>query len=266
MKNFLLPLLGLFLTSASDAQRSFFPELNNKIVVIAHRGNHQHVPENTLASFEQAIACHADFVEMDLRTTKDGKMVIMHDATINRTTNGTGKVSDHTYAELRNLTIHSTSTSDTNHYQIPSFEEALKVCKGKIHIYLDFKDADVARTYDFIKKAGMEKRIVVYLNKDEQYGQWKHVAPDMPLMASMPDDVKTEASLDAFLKNTPVEFTDSADPAIISFLNKRHISIWLDIQGSDEGPAKWKSALDKGVQGLQSDHPEDLVRYLAKTK
>jgi glycerophosphoryl diester phosphodiesterase len=264
MKKSLFVLLALCSFKFTQAQRSLFPELNNKVVVIAHRGNHQHVPENTLAAFKQAIACHADFVEMDLRTTKDGKMVIMHDATVNRMTNGSGKVSDLTYGELMQLSIHSSSASDTSHYTIPTFEEALKVCQGKIHIYLDFKEADVKQAYEFIKAAKMEKQIVVYINKDEQYPQWKNVAPQMPLMTSMPDDMKTEEALDDFLKKTPVEFTDSADPAIIPFLHKRHVAIWLDIQGNDEGPAKWNGALKKGVQGLQTDHPEDLVRFLHK--
>jgi glycerophosphoryl diester phosphodiesterase len=262
MKKFVLPILGLFFINTLPAQKSLFPEIHHPVVVIAHRGNHQHVPENTLASFEQAAACHADFVEMDLRTTKDGKMVIMHDATVNRTTNGSGKVSDLTYADLIQLSIRPASAADTGHYKIPLFEDALKVCAGRIHIYLDFKDANVAQAYDFIKAAGMEKQIVVYLNKEEQYAQWKNAAPQMPLMASIPEDIKTEEALDAFLKKTSVEFTDSADPAIIPFLNKHHVAVWLDIQGSDEGPAKWKNALNMGVQGLQSDHPEDLVKYL----
>lgn len=261
MKKILCSLFGLFLLNALHAQRSLFPEVGHP-VVIAHRGNHQQVPENTLASFEKAIACGADFVEMDLRTTKDGKMVIMHDATVNRTTNGTGKVSDLTCGELMQLSIHPKSASDTSQYKIPSFEDALRICKGKIHIYLDFKDANVMQAYDFIKAAGMEKQVVVYLNKEEQYAQWKNAAPQMPLMASIPDNIKTDQALESFLKKTSVEFTDSADPAIIPFLNKRHIAVWLDIQGNDEGPAKWNKALSKGVQGLQSDHPEDLVRFL----
>ncbi|MEX6691296.1 glycerophosphodiester phosphodiesterase family protein [Danxiaibacter flavus] len=262
MKKFLLPILGLFFINTVPAQKSLFPEINHRVVVIAHRGNHQHVPENTLASFEQAIACHADFVEMDLRTTKDGKMVIMHDATVNRTTNGSGKVSDLTYNELMQLTVRPASASDTGHYKIPLFEDALRICTGKIHIYLDFKDANVVQAYDLIKAAGMEKQIVVYLNKEEQYSQWKSAAPQMPLMASIPENIKTEEALNTFLKKTPVEFTDSADPAMIPFLNKRHVAVWLDIQGNDEGPAKWNDALKMGVQGLQSDHPEDLVKFL----
>src|SRR5580658_5587834 len=78
-----------------------------KIVVIAHRGAHREAPENTLASLEKAIEIGCDYVELDVRRTKDGALVIMHDNSVNRMTNGKGKIADLTLAEIRKFEVKS---------------------------------------------------------------------------------------------------------------------------------------------------------------
>jgi glycerophosphoryl diester phosphodiesterase len=95
MKNFskIYTLFFLFLAIQVAAQAQItLPESQNKLVVIAHRGNHVDFPENTIASFKEAIKAGADYVEVDLRTSRDGHLVVVHDATVDRTTNGKGKV------------------------------------------------------------------------------------------------------------------------------------------------------------------------------
>src|SRR5438552_1297682 len=105
-KIFLLPLLLFSLSIALYGQsRAPFPASHHKIIVIAHRGDHTEGPENTLAAYEKAIELGADYIETDLRTTKDGELVIMHDATVNRMTNGKGNVKDITWKEIKQLKI-----------------------------------------------------------------------------------------------------------------------------------------------------------------
>ena len=126
-------------------------------MVIAHRGNHVKVPENTVASVNEAILCGADYVEVDLRTTKDGRLVISHDASVDRMTNGKGKVRDLPFEAIEKLKVGADSNAA---YRIPAFEDVLHACKGRINIYLDFKDADPAAAYRQIKAAHMEKQVV----------------------------------------------------------------------------------------------------------
>jgi glycerophosphoryl diester phosphodiesterase len=73
------------------------------IVAIAHRGEHLHHPENTMPAFEEAVRVGGDFIEVDVRTTAGGKLVLMHGATVDRTTNGHGEVSKLTFDEIRKL-------------------------------------------------------------------------------------------------------------------------------------------------------------------
>ena len=265
MKLLLFACSFVLVINTIEAQ-SLLPKTNHRITVVAHRGDHVDVPENTLAAYIKAIEHGADYVEIDLRTTKDGKLVIMHDASVNRMTNGTGKVSELTYDEIKKLQVTDKNKPSANIYAVPSFSEVLKLCKGHINIYLDFKEADPAVVYRQIREAGMENHIIVYLNKDEQYAQWKHVAPQMPLMCSLPDTIKNAASLQQFLNRFSVAATDGSlrdyDEAMLQVAADNKIAVWLDVQSNNEGPADWDGLLNKGIKAMQTDHPEKLIHYL----
>ncbi|SDG00779.1 glycerophosphoryl diester phosphodiesterase [Dyadobacter soli] len=236
------------------------PHAKHKTVVIAHRGNHVNAPENTLASTREAIQCGADYVEVDLRTTKDGHLVAMHDAKVDRTTNGMGKIADMTWQEVVELQVFNRNKKT---HRIPEFREILAICKGKINIYLDFKDADVTESWKQIKAAGMEHQVVVYLNKEEQYKKWREVAPEMPLMTSLPKEVTNKEQLTAFLNHTHIQVADNiTEPELLKAAHELGIAVWLDVQSPTEGPASWNEALHKGVQGLQTDKPAEMVSYI----
>jgi glycerophosphoryl diester phosphodiesterase len=155
MKIYSYLLLGSILfagqTNIVYSQKAPIPKSKNAFVVISHRGNHVAAQENTLAAFQNAINVGADYVEIDLRTSKDSQLVIMHDATVNRMTNGIGKVSDLTWAELKQLKVIDKNHPEWAEKSIPLFSEVLKLCKGKINIYLDFKNAVVNASYQALK-------------------------------------------------------------------------------------------------------------------
>ena len=256
----LLSLHGLFL-SASFAQQPLLPKSKHGLVIIAHRGSHVNYPENSIASIEDAIRLGADYVELDVRTSKDGHLLLNHNETVDARTNGKGKVADLTWTELQQLQLNS---NDGKIHRIPSLAEALRVCKNRINIYLDFKDVDVQQTYAAIKKAGMEKQVLVYINDEVSYGPWRKVAPNMPLMARIPDEQLTEVALPAFKKEFSFQAVDNKikNKEQLALINAAGIAVFLDAQRKDEGPATWSPLLELGVQGLQTDHLEDLITYL----
>lgn len=249
-----------FLLGGTPGISQGVPPTPHAVVVIAHRGNHVSVPENTLAACREAIRVGADYVEVDLRTTKDGKMVLLHDTKVDRTTDGKGPLSELTWKQVKRLRIKS---KDGAEYRIPTFEEILKLCRGKMNIYLDFKNADSAKTWALIQRTHMEKQVVVYLNKEEQYHAWKATAPDLPLMTSLPDQYRTDEGLATFLKKMDVQILDNLQtPELVREAKSLGVDVWLDVQSPLEGPVSWKAALQKGVVGLQTDHPEALIQYL----
>jgi len=118
---------------AAQGTLSPLPAVKNGFVVISHRGNHIKVPENTIASTKEAIRAGADYVEIDLRTTKDGYLVLSHDATVDRMTHGKGKVRSLTFEEIRRLKV---GKGGRGVDRIPTFGEILNVCKGRVNIYI----------------------------------------------------------------------------------------------------------------------------------
>ncbi|MBS1916898.1 MAG: glycerophosphodiester phosphodiesterase family protein [Bacteroidetes bacterium] len=267
MKKILALAFLLLLIEITHAQKAMLPQSKHKFIVIAHRGDHVDVPENTIAAYENAIKHEADYVEIDLRTTKDSVLVIMHDATMDRMTNGKGKVSDFTFADLRKLNVIDKRKDSSEKYPIPTFEEVLKTCRNKIHIYLDFKDASVMQSYKAIKKYGMEKQVIVYINSEEQYKDWRKLVPAMPLMLSMPDTIKNANQLKFFLAQYPLELLDGDysdyTPEILKAAKAAGKTVWPDIQSASEN-LNWDKSLELGFTGLQTDHPKALIDYLKK--
>ncbi|TDX00129.1 glycerophosphodiester phosphodiesterase family protein [Dinghuibacter silviterrae] len=242
------------------------PEKDHRFIVACHRGDHTHAPENTLAAFTNAIADGADFIEIDLRTTVDSQLVIMHDASLNRMTNGKGLVKDLPFDTIRALQVTDRAHPEWGSFPVPTFREVLALAKGKINIYLDFKNAEPAVAYKMIVEAGMEKHVVVYINAVQQFYKWRQVAPDMPLMVSLPGYVKDTASLNGFLSKTPVEILDgdysqyTAD--MVTLATQTGHWVFPDVEGPNETPALWDIPIKEGVRALLTDHPADLIKYL----
>src|SRR5580704_3410080 len=97
------------------------------VVAISHRGEHLHHPENTIPAFQEAIRLGADFIEVDVRTTADRKLVLSHDNTVNRCTTGTGEVSNMTFAQIERLDAGIKTAPEFAGTRIPTFEEVLKL-------------------------------------------------------------------------------------------------------------------------------------------
>jgi glycerophosphoryl diester phosphodiesterase len=264
--NFLFITIIAFIAGLTSFTPNPAPKSKHKFIIAAHRGDHVIYPENTLAAYEEAIRNEADYVEIDLRTTKDGELVSMHDGTINRMTDSKGNVKDFTIDELEQLKVKSKDTTDKTVYHIPTFKQILTTCKNKINIYLDFKAADPEQAYQMIKQYGMEKQVLVYINSATQFTGWRKAAPKMPLMLSMPDSVKTVAAMESFINKYQPDILDGSynqySNEMVALAAKCNIPAWPDIQSAGEGPADWNKALEKGLRGLQTDHPALLVKFL----
>ena len=118
----------LFRSFAGFSQTTSLPVTKHRCVVIAHRGDHTNAPENTLAAYQHAIEDGADFVEIDLRTTKDSQLVIMHNATIDHITGRQGQVSDFLFDSIRQIKVREPLHPEWGLHAIPTFKEVLQLC------------------------------------------------------------------------------------------------------------------------------------------
>jgi glycerophosphoryl diester phosphodiesterase len=106
---------------------------------IAHRGATGYAPENTVAAFDLAVDMKADYIEIDVQRSKDGELVVIHDTTVDRTTDGTGQVGDLTFEQLRGLDAGSWKGEQFAGEPIPTFDEILDRYRGKIGILIELK-------------------------------------------------------------------------------------------------------------------------------
>lgn len=122
------------------------------IVVSGHRGGMvTGYPENCIESFEKTLTMMPSFFEIDPRLTKDSVIVLMHDATLDRTTTGKGKVSDYTYAELQQFFLKDREGNITP-YKIPTLEECIAWSRGKTILNLDIKDVPLEVMSAFVNR------------------------------------------------------------------------------------------------------------------
>ncbi|MCP5517871.1 MAG: glycerophosphodiester phosphodiesterase family protein [Verrucomicrobiales bacterium] len=241
------------------------PSSTHRFVVIAHRGDHEHAHENTLTAIRAAARVGADYVEVDVRQTRDGHLVLMHDATVDRMTDGSGRVAELDLDAIRRLRVTDETRPELAPDRVPTFDEALSAMKGRIHLYLDFKAGERTAVVAALRRHEMMGNVVVY-DDVANLPRWREVAPGLPLMTSLPDEAREPASARAFLTagslavlDGPV--TDYTAP-LVAAVSEAGARVWPDIQGPWEGPDLWARAVALGIGGLQTDRPSDLVQWL----
>ena len=236
-----------------------------KIVVISHRGEHLHHPENTMAAFQAAIDAGADFFELDVRTTSDKKFVIMHDGTLDRTTNGTGEVYKHTFDEIRALDAGAKFSPAFAGTKVPTLDEALDLAHGKINVYVDTKYADPQQLIDTIVSHDMQDHVVIYGNPFFLYEVHK-IRPTLRVMpeALSPDICKF---LDRAMQLQVLAF-DANDfkDGVLDCAKQGHAQIFVDRLGDADNPETWQKAIDQGANGIQTNLPAELATYLREHK
>lgn len=142
----------LKIKTAKDLHAYFQFTGNDPILIAGHRGGMvKGFPENSIATFENTLKHTPAFFEIDPRLTKDSVMVLMHDATLDRTTTGKGKLSDYTYEELKKFRLKDAEGNVTD-FPIPTLSEVIEWARGKTILNLDHKDVPLAMTAALIKK------------------------------------------------------------------------------------------------------------------
>lgn len=259
-------LLSAMLAASADTP-SFapLPRLKHPIAVIAHRAGRGIMPENTLAAIHNAIRLGVDYVELDIRATKDGHLVIMHDGSVDRTTNGKGAVRDLDFATIRSLDAGSKFSAQYAGEKVPTFDEVLAACRGKCNIYVDHKEAPTAQVLEAIKKHGMEKHVVIY-NGTEGLLEWKRLAPQLPVMPSVPDEFRRPGGIADYEKILPAEVLDGNlvewTKELVDQAHAAGVKVYVDNLGPNDNLPGFRKAIEMGVDGIQTDFPDQLIAFL----
>ncbi|MGV3262499.1 glycerophosphodiester phosphodiesterase [Cytobacillus pseudoceanisediminis] len=171
---------------------------------IAHRGATGYAPENTVAGFDLAVDMKADYIEIDVQRSKDGELVVIHDTSVDRTTDGTGKVGDLTFDYLRSLDAGSWKGEQFAGEPIPTFEEILDRYHGRVGILIELKAPELypgieEQVADKIKERNLDKpqneKIIIQSFNFESMKTMDQLLPNVPIgvLTSNRADITAEA-------------------------------------------------------------------------
>ena len=238
---------------------------NGNTYVIAHRGVHNNIPENTLAAYQKAIDLGCDFVEIDIRKSKDGKFVSVHNETVDAYVEGVkGKVSSFTLAELKQMNIGKRVGPEWENERIPTFEEILQLCKGQIGIYLDLKEPDVKAQIELIKSYGMERDVIWYIPASYMK-VIRAVKRNCPECVVMPDPGEENNIKKVIEEVQPKVLATGMSVLRASYVKTAHqygVKVFTDDKKAT--PQEWEQILKWGTDGIQTDQTEKLIKRLNK--
>jgi glycerophosphoryl diester phosphodiesterase len=251
-------LLTFLAAAAAYAQQT-------NIVVISHRGEHLHHPENTMPAYRAAFEAGADFVETDVRTTADGRLVIMHDASVDRCTGGHGAVAEMTFDEVRKLDAGARFGEEFRGTAVPTFDEVLEFARGKIGVYIDAKRISAADLVAAVRRFGLEDRVVVYGGLELHRGVQK-LEPRIKIMPeAVSVDIATKFVAELRPKVIAFDARDFRDE-VIAVARQAEAGIYVDRLGPADNPESWEDAIRRGATGIQTDHPAELAQFLRSKK
>lgn len=296
----LLPLLMLASCSVNppekrmDANRAetlsevISDEDSGFVMVVAHRGCWKSTAENSISSIRKCIELGVDIVELDVRRSRDDQLVLMHDETVNRTTNGRGAVSNLSSGEISNLFLRrqqgGTETAFLDE-KVPTLREAYAAAKGKILINIDAKGDVVADAIKLAEEMDVSDQIIIKAELDandpllRDYRDLVKNGFFMPKITQSERPLSNVAAAFSYLKPTAIEVKASSEAYIkegADDIEELGARFWINtLSESPEkaaghvdnvavsDPAKhWGKLIELGVDIIQTDEPELLIDYL----
>ncbi len=239
--------------------------------VIAHRGASAAAPENTLAAFVMAQQQGADGIELDVMLSKDGQLVVIHDDSVNRTTNGTGKVAEMTLADLKQLDAGSAKDIKFAGERIPTLAEVFETFAGKFFINIELKnyasmlDALPFKVMDLIRQYDVAGSVMISSFNPVNLTRFYRRMPEVPRgLLTMPG--KSGALLRGWLGrgfhyNALHPYFQDVDDQLMAMCKKHHheVNVWTV---DDAQEILRLSAL--GVHSLITNDPQRTRQILEK--
>jgi len=253
------------LAMAEEPLRLFQPLRPPRAVqVVAHRGGKTAAPENTMAAFRLAYEMGVEFIEIDVQRTRDGHHVLSHDSKLDRATNGRGPISEKTLEELKTVDAGIKFAPRFRGTPIPTFVEVLAWAKGKINLYIDAKNINPEQLVKEILDAGMEHQVIIY---DSIEGATKIHQVSGGKIPLMPDHDKGDPVEQWFAKIHPVALevdVTSLNDDVVKLARAAGVFIQTDALGPFDNAEAYRKLIARGVNWLQSDHPENVLAMFYK--
>lgn len=263
----IIGVITLMLNATSVAAEVGTDKHGNAPQVVAHRGGKRWAPENTLSAFRKSVELGADGIELDIHKCKSGELVVIHDDTLERTTNGAGLVKDKTWSELKELDAGSWYGSQFKGERLPLMSEVLKLVDGKLTINIEIKNCpmnykgiaddllNLLKTYPYPDKimiSSFDHKVLSEIShKTKQYR-----------LALLGDSVPYK--LGAYAKGVGASAWNPAFDCVredtVADAHEANLTVNTWTVNDKEG---WQHARDLHVDSIITDDPEALKKFLA---
>ena len=251
---------SFYFSSTSISQNiTYSSQQKSTLQISAHRGNASSAPENTLAAFKNALQASADFIEVDVRTTNNGVLMIMHDANLDRTTNGEGAFKLYDAAFLKTLSAGKGFTSVFENEKIPTLEETCQLISDwntsrqhKTYLYIDAKDVEPQPLVAILKKYGLDEN-AVYYGSDDFLWRLTSVFEGAKLLPALKN--KSDI-MEKFTKLKPYAFDASwlsLTKEMVDEIHRLGVKVFTDLLGPLDTESNYIKAREMGVDLIQTD-------------
>lgn len=256
----------------SRALRNKFDGTDNSVWVMSHRANTEDlsIPENSISAINACIAAGADMVETDTYVTSDGVVVICHDATINRTTTGSGTIGEMNLATIKSYFLLDRNGRQTSEI-MPTLKEFLDACRGKIYVDLDYspRAATSAQVYSVVRECGMLEQVIFSCDDAEKVSEILTLDPTAHVYCSTAAGAEVIAQDRPWVARTGKDYT--AD-ALLAAKHKKGVPS-CTIMDSTTGDiiestlaagddAKISQIISNGMQMMMTDYTDTVLGYL----
>ena len=262
------------LAAAALALASALPAVARPVTVVAHRGLAAGLPENSLAAFRHAIAQGVEVIETDLRSTRDGEIVLLHDATVDRTTDGRGAIAGMTLTAVRRLDAGSHAGARFAGERVPTLAEALALVRGsRARLLLDIKDekgVDLARVLRLVADHGLTDRVILGFRSARWIARARALDRQVAIIAfvTRPQRAAGAVAVGASIVRLWSDWIDDGrftDRALIAAAGESGSEVWAMVgrklpRRDGEWSALHARLVAAGVDGLITDRPELVHR------
>jgi glycerophosphoryl diester phosphodiesterase len=232
-------------------------------MTIAHRGASSYAPENTLMAFDLAVRMGVRHIELDVHSTSDGHIVIIHDDTVDRTTNGAGPVTGLTLAALQALDAGSWFDRQFSAERIPTFGEVLERYRGQVHIHTEIKgrsDHLARRVTDSVRQHGMADQVTITSFQVTRLEEARACAPELPtgwLVPEVSDAVIARARALGLTQICP-----RADAVTPELVRRLHADGFVVRAWGVATEALMRQVVTAGADGATVNFPDKLLAYV----
>lgn len=232
----------------------------HKVEIVCHKGANKHAPENTWAAARLCVEWGMDYVEVDVNTSKDGVLYILHGPTVDKTTNGTGYIGDLTSDEIDRLDAGSWFSPRFAGERVPRLEPFLRWIKGKAKVFLDVKWVHPRPLIDLVYALGMENDCFLWCSIDDWMLEFRRLDHKLPLKYNVKSVDDVIAAVERFQANIVEVTPERINPELVAACRARGLKVMVNT--IDCEPAGFRQVLEYRADMVNTDNGDLFRRFV----